>query len=480
MPEREGEALPELGARTSRDWTERLARSRGQGLPDLLRLRRGRVPRIPDAVVWPREGEVGGILERCARTGVTVVPRGGGSSVTGGLNLDPESGPSLVLDLEMLGGLVGLDRESGLATFGAGTLGPALEAALAPHGLELGHLPQSWELSSLGGWIVTRSSGQESFGVGRIEDLVAGMELVAPAGRLRLDPQPASAAGPDLRQMVLGSEGRLGVVTRATVRVRPAAEGRRVAAWLLPGWEAGRTAVRTLAVEEVPVDMIRLSDSPETEVAMRVGLGQGMRSELIRDYLALRGVESGCLLFVGIRDGDPGRRRGLDRARGIVRTSRGVGLGRSPGRTWLADRFRHPYLRDALLDRGVATDTLESGAPWARLDRIRGAVIRATHRAAEARNEQAAVLCHLSHAYRDGCSLYFTLFFRCSSDLDETLELWAGLKRAATDALVAAGGTLSHHHGVGAWHAPWLSREIGEEGVEIVRAAARPRDRLPE
>jgi alkyldihydroxyacetonephosphate synthase len=435
-------------------------------------MRHGAPGRIPDAVAFPEEGEIAELLRICGASGVRVVPRGGGTSVTGGLSCPEGEAPVVVADLERLTGLLALDRVSGLATFGAGIRGPALEASLAGHGLTLGHLPQSWELSTLGGWIVTRSSGQESIGVGRIEDLVAGLEVVAPGSRLILRPQPASAAGPDLRQLVMGSEGRLGIVTRATVRVRPAPRDRRVHGWMLPAFDLGLDAVRELARSEASLTMLRLSDGSETEVALRVGLGSGSRGTWARRFLSWCGVGEGALLLAGAAGSREASRSALSRVAEAAARRGAVGLGGSPGRRWLADRFRHPYLRDSLLDRGVASETFETACRWSHLPRLRAAVGAALEDAASRMGIRVAVLSHVSHVYRDGASLYVTFFYPCARDLAGSLDRWRALKGSATDALVAAGGTLSHHHGVGRWHAPWLGEEIGEAGLRVLRAAA--------
>ncbi len=479
--------LPELPAPTSRDTLDRLAHARGQGLSDLLRLRSGTVPALPDAVVRPGDtDELEAVLHRAAREGLRIIPWGGGTSVTGGVTVEPGPEPVVSLDLERLAGLEALDETSGLATFGAGTPGPAIEAALAEHGFTLGHFPQSFELSTLGGWIVTRASGQESLGYGSIQDLVAGLELVAPAGRLELPAMPASAAGPDLRQLVLGSEGRLGVVPRATVRVRRRPETLRATGTLMPSWRAGLEAAREVVRAGVPLSLLRLSDEPETEVGLAVGLGgAGWLRPLLRGYLRLRGIGRasegpdgrwGCLLLAGAAGSETEVAAALDRVGAVLRRHGGVSLGEKPGRSWVHDRFRHPYLRDALLDRGIATDTLETAAPWSRLPELATAVRTALHDALAPEGGRVAVLCHVSHPYPDGSSLYFTFFFRCPADPDAAVGRWAALKRAATSALVAAGGTVSHHHGVGSVHAPWLGREVGEDGLRVLAAAARTFD----
>ncbi|MCG6963760.1 MAG: FAD-binding oxidoreductase [Acidobacteria bacterium] len=470
--------LPDLPVAASSEPSDRLAHARGQGLPDILRLRAGSLPAWPDAVCRPADaGEVDALLAACSREQLRVIPWGGGTSVTGGVNPSPDDGPVVTLDLAEMAALEGVDPVSRLVTFGAGATGPRVEAALAEHGLTLGHFPQSWELSTVGGWVVTRSSGQESLGYGRIDDLVAGLEAVAPAGRLALPAQPGSAAGPDLRRLLLGSEGRLGVVTSITLRVRPRPAVTIVEAALMHSWADGLEAARDLVQGGSRLTMIRLSDAVETEVAMAIGLASTGAAPLVRAYLRLRGLgPESCLLLYGAA-GDPADADAeLAGARWVIGGHHGVHLGRRPGRHWLSDRFRHPYLRDALLDAGYLTDTLETAATWLGLDALRDGVTAAITGAAESANERAAVLCHVSHPYPDGASLYFTFFMTATGDLERDVARWAEVKRAATAAIVAGGGTISHHHGVGRWHAPWLPDELGEDAVGVLGAAARHLD----
>jgi alkyldihydroxyacetonephosphate synthase len=247
---------------------------------------------------------------------------------------------------------------------------------------------------------------------------------------------------------------------------------------LLPTWEEGLEAVRELSQKRLPLQLLRLSDEPETEVALRTGLANhAVVAPLLRTWIRLRGIRgSGCLMLCGAA-GSPGQAEAsLDRAAGILRHHGAVALGRRPGRRWLEDRFRHPYLRDSLLDHGIATDTLETAAPWSRLTSLARGVRLAIESALQDDDEKTSVLCHLSHPYQDGASLYFTFFFRCPTDVEEALARWARLKRRATKVLLEAGGTLTHHHGVGLWHAPWLEREIGSTGRRLLEAAARAVD----
>jgi alkyldihydroxyacetonephosphate synthase len=464
-----------LPAATSIDPFDRLAHARGQGLPDVVRVRGGLVTALPDAVCRPASAdEVAAVLARCAAENVRVIPWGGGTSVTGGVNVVEGDGPTVTLDLAKLSGLRALDRVSGLATFGAGTVGPDVEQALGAEGLTLGHYPQSWELSTVGGWVATRSSGQQSLGYGGIEGMVAGLESIAPGGRLRAPALPASAAGPDLRQWVLGSEGRFGVISEVTLRVRPRPELTIVEGALLPSFDAGVEAVRALGRAAVALDMLRLSDAPETQATLAASGSASGR--LAHAYLRLRGIDAeGCLLLFGASGSKRDAAAAIATARDAVRRAGGVLLGGRPGRHWLRDRFRRPYLREALLDQGYATDTLETAVPWSAVAATRTRVGAAIGGALTSRGERVIALCHVSHTYVDGACLYFTFFYR-AAEPRETVARWAVIKRAATDTIVDAGAALSHHHGVGQWHAPWYERDAGATGRALVEAVARQLD----
>jgi len=477
-PPADGRRLPALTATVSTDPLDRLAHSRGQGLVDVIRLRCGLVPALPDGVCRPTDSdEVAAVLAQCGAAGVRVIPWGGGTSVTGGVNVIAGDTAVCTMDLERMAGMTDLDEVSGLATFGPGTTGPATEAALNAHGLTLGHFPQSWELSTVGGWVATRSSGQESLGYGRIEDMVAGLEMVAPSGVLQLPARPASAAGPDLRHLVLGSEGRFGVITSTVLRVRRRPTVTRVEAALAPSLEDGLSVIRDLVTRGVPLTMIRLSDAPETQVAMAVGLADSPVAPLVMKFLELRGlVDESCLLLYGTGGERDDVSEILQIARATIRERRGAILGKRPGAKWLHERFRHPYLRESLLDLGWATDTMETSAPWSQVPTVREGIRNAIAGALTDVGETVPVLCHVSHPYRDGASLYFTFFYRCAADPDETIHRWSAVKRAANEGLIELGVTLSHHHGVGQWHAPWLHHETGATGHRILTGLAESAD----
>ena len=464
-----------VGAST--DPADRVRPARGQSLPDWIALRSGRLGRVPDAVVRPDDPEsIRELFRTAARRGLTLIPYGGGTSVVGGVTPDPDDDrPAVSVALDRLAGLRGLDVQSGLATFGAGTLGPDVEAALAPHGLTLGHYPQSWERSTVGGWVAARSAGQQSIGFGRIEALFAGGRLETPAGCLALPPHPASAAGPDLRHLVLGSEARFGILTEATLRVVAKPRAEAFPAWFLGEWPRAVDAAREIARADLPLSMVRLSTPIETATTLALaGETRGVR--LLRGYLRARRVgPEPCLLIVGA-GGSQRRVEGAVRdVSSIVRKHGGVAVGGSPGRAWIRNRFRTPDLRDALWDLGYAVDTLETAVDWSHLPELAADLGRTLRHGLDGSGERVHAFSHLSHVYPTGSSLYVTYAFRIAADPDETLARWRALKTAAGDAIVRHGGTISHQHGVGRDHRPWLAAEDGDLGVAMLRAVA---DRL--
>jgi alkyldihydroxyacetonephosphate synthase len=448
---------------------DRVRHATGCGYADLVRLRRGRLEAAPDAVLAPPDAEsVRRLLAICAAVGVAVVPYGGGTSVVGGI--EPLRGPHprlISLDLARLRG-VEVDRRSLTARLGAGLRGPEVEAALGAQGLALGHFPQSFEYATVGGFAATRSAGQASSGYGRFDDLVSAIRLLAPAGELRTLETPHTAAGPSLRELVVGSEGVLGVIPEVTVRVRPAPALRRYEGWIAESFEAGAEIVRALAQGPGLPDVIRVSDEEETKASLALSGPRGMAGALFGRYLGLRGKRDGCLIVVGV-EGDEesvARRRAL-----AVRELRRGGaayLGQGAGRSWEHGRFQAPYLRDTLMDAGAIVETLETSHTWARLGGLRTAVGAAIRDSLAAQGTPGLVLCHLSHAYADGASLYYTFIARAR--VGEELEQWQAVKRAASEAIVAAGGTITHHHAVGRDHAPYMEAEVGALGLEALRA----------
>jgi len=448
---------------------DRLRHSSGRGYADLARMRGGSLEAAPDAVVMPADaGALRRALDVCAREGIAVVPFGGGTSVVGGV--EPLRGPHGRLISLDLGSLrdVAVDARSLTARLGAGLRGPEAEAALAREGLTLGHFPQSFEYATIGGFAATRSAGQASSGYGRFDDLVSSVRLIAPAGEMETLATPHTAAGPALRELIVGSEGVLGVIPDVTVRVRPQPAVRRYEAWMAPSFEAGAEIVRALAQGPGLPDIVRVSDEEETESSLALSGPRGLAGALFGGYLGLRKRRQGCLTIVGFE----GEEESVARRRALtVRELRAGGaayLGQAAGRSWEHGRYQGPYLRDTLMEMGAMVETLETSHIWSRLGELHTAVGAAIRASLDGQGTPGLVLCHLSHAYADGASLYFTFIARSRHDAE--LEQWRQVKRAACEAIVACGATITHHHAVGADHAPYMKAEVGETGLGVLRA----------
>lgn len=448
---------------------DRLKHARGQSFPDLIALRSGCDLVFPDGVAYPTsDEEVAELIEHSDRLGYSVIPYGGGTSVVGHINPQPTTGPTLTINLSRLNRLHQLDAKSRLATFGAGVAGPDLEAALRAQGYTLGHFPQSFELSTLGGWIATRSSGQQSLHYGRIEQLFAGGVLQTPRGKLEIPAFPASAAATDLREMVLGCEGHLGIISRATVRISALPEHEEFQGIFFPDFESGIEAVRQLVQAKLPLSMLRFSTPRETATTLKLAGGSRTLGWLEK-WLARRGAGSQkCLLILGLTGKAKLVMATRHLAFDIIRQNQGIGLGplgASFGKQWRKSRFRQPYLRNTLWEYGYGVDTVETATSWSNVPALLGRIETALEEALLRHNEQLHVFTHLSHLYPHGSSLYTTFLFRLATDPAETLERWQTLKTAASQAIVAGGGTISHQHGVGLDHAPYLLPEKGELGM---------------
>jgi alkyldihydroxyacetonephosphate synthase len=448
---------------------DRLRHAGGRGYADLARMRSGSLEAAPDAVVMPPDADaLRQVLDVCAAEGIAVVPFGGGTSVVGGV--EPLRGAHQRLISLDLGALrdVAVDRRSLTARLGAGLRGPEAEAALAREGVTLGHFPQSFEYATIGGFAATRSAGQASSGYGRFDALVSSVRLVAPAGDMQTLETPHTAAGPALRELIVGSEGVLGVIPEVTVRVRPVPRVRRYEAWIAESFEAGAEIVRALAQGPGLPDVVRVSDEEETQGSLALSGPRGVTGRLFDGYLGLRKRRGGCLAIVGFEGEEESvaRRRAL--AVRELRAGGGAYLGQAAGRSWEHGRYQGPYLRDTLMEMGAMVETLETSHTWSRLGELHRAVAAAIHDSLEGQGTPGLVFCHLSHAYADGASLYFTFISRRRRD--EELEQWRQAKRAASEAIVACGGTITHHHAVGRDHAPYMEAEVGRTGLDVLRA----------
>ena len=468
-----------LGAdRVRDDAYERAFHALGRSYHDLLSLRAGDLSVAPDAVLYPRSGEeVLSVLSAASEMAIAVVPYGGGSSVVGGVSAGTGTFKSVVtVDLSAMDRLIEIDAVAQTATAEAGIYGPALERALKAKGFTRGHHPQSFEFSTLGGWIAHRGAGQGSGRYGRAEDWLVGATLATPRGMLSVGGFPASSAGPQLLDLALGSEGTFGIVTQATVRLHMLAAVSDYRGYLFRDFASGAAAIRQAVQSGIDVTMLRLSDAAETRFYRAFGaLGKrrGLGDRLAQIYLDTRGFDDkACAMVAGFEgtEADVARARGAFEA--IAKKHRALFLGEGQGKRWKDGRFHGPYLRDPMMDRGAGVDTLETATRWSNIETLYVAVKDALEKAirdtAPRDGAHGIVSCHISHSYLDGASLYFTYIFPRA--LEREIAQWRDIKKAASDAIAAHGGTISHHHGVGEDHLPWMMAEKGALGIDVLRA----------
>lgn len=449
--------------------TGRWAAGRGASYADYVRVREGEVANTPDAVITPAHHDhVLAVLAACSHHDVPVVPVGGGTSVVGGLRCER---PHIAVSTRRMRTVLDVDDVAGLVHVESGITGPMLEAIVAPRGLTLGHLPQSWQRASVGGYLATRSAGQASTGYGRSDEMVESVLLATPTGTLSAGHVPTSAAGPDLLHLVVGCEGALGIITQAHLRVRRRPTARRYEAWIFPNFAEGHDAFRDLAQSRLSADVMRLSDASETATTLLMSAPGGALGAAFNAYLHRRGVqrESAALAILGWEGVDTSivsaRRRS---AVGVLRRHGAVALGQRPGLAWQRHRFDGPHLRDSLLDAGYLVETVETATTWTQLHHLREVMHEALTNALTSDATRPYVMTHISHVYETGASLYTTVI--AVADRSRPVEQWHRAKIAVTDAIVASGGTISHHHAVGRDHAPWLAGEIGQQGVKVLRA----------
>ena len=448
----------------------RICHARGQSLPDWIAMRYGTVNKFPDAVATPtNKEEIETILSLAKKGHFNLIPYGGGTSVVGHINIEDDRVPSLSVDLEKYNQLIHLDEISNTASFGAGVRGPDMKDTLQKHGFRFGHYPQSHEFSTLGGWIASRSVGTQCYYYGRIEHLFLGGLMHTPQGKIEMPPFSASAAGPDLRQFALGSEGRMGIISEATVRISPLPEFEHFYAVFYPDWENGFAALREMVQSRLDVSMLRLLDKFETDSTLQLS-GKEKLVTLADKGLRLIGQgEERCLMLFGITGSFAGARSTLHQMEHIAHQHHGFVEKSFIGKMWFDSRFTTPYLRNNLWESGFALDTLESVFPWSKVAQVKDEIETALFTGLEKENEKLIVFSHLSHMYTDGASLYVTYLFRRSQDAEQTLERWKKLKTAASETIVRNHGTISHQHGVGSDHRPYLPQEKGELGIQAIQ-----------
>ncbi|HET8976579.1 MAG TPA: FAD-binding oxidoreductase [Solirubrobacteraceae bacterium] len=461
---------PSLAPICRTDVYERALHAYGRSYRDVVRAFRGRFEHPPDLVAHPRsEAECAAVLEWALAEGAAVIPFGGGTSVVGGVEpaVPAEAFAGVVtLDLKAMDRVLEVDRVSLGARIQAGATGPVLEAQLRAHGLTLRHFPQSFAFATLGGMIATRAGGHFATLHTHIDDLVESVRALTPAGPWESRRLPGSGAGVSPDRMLIGSEGTLGVITEAWMRVRPRLDdtGFRAGTTVhFADFAAGAQAVRALAQSGLHPANCRLIDADEARLT---GAGDGTRALLVLGFESPSFPVDGLLAQALECCGDHGGAWEAPDPGGRERDAAAAG--------WREAFLRAPYLRDVFVAMGVISETFETAVTWDRFPGLHAAVMEATAAAVRAVCGAGSVTCRLTHTYPDGPAPYYTVLApaRRGSELDQ----WAEIKAAAAEAILAAGGTITHHHAVGRDHRPWYDRQRPEPFAVGLRAAKRALD----
>ncbi|TDE10376.1 FAD-binding oxidoreductase [Jiangella asiatica] len=467
------------------DDMDRVVHTYGKGLVDLVRVRASDLPRVPDAIVYPAdEDQVRQVVDAVVAADGVLIPFGGGSNISGSLTPPVDEKRVVVsLDLGRLNRVLEVDEAAGLARVQAGVLGPDLEDQLNSRGWTTGHQPDSFRHSTLGGWVATRSSGMQSDKYGDISDITRGMRVVLPGKVIALRPLPSTSSGPSVREMILGSEGRLGVITEVWVNVHRLPKNREIVAYLFPTWAAGLAAMHAITESDASPTVTRVSDANETAFSLSMQKpSKGLAAKagpILFNVLERRGwdLNAACLSYIGYEGDDDHLKYEKSIVGKIVRKHGGIKLGKGPGALYDQKKFDTPYIRDFLLDIGALGDVSETAAPWSKLMDLYANTVRAATDAFAELGVMGFVMCHLSHSYHSGACLYFTFAFPPSSDVAaEQIEQYWVVKRAIQQSFVDNDATISHHHGVGTDHAHWLEDDISSAGTEVMAGLLRAVD----
>ena len=460
---------------------ERLVHTYGKGFRDLFRMRRGMAEGAPDLVIYPEnEHDVLMTIRAAVQHDVVVIPFGGGSNIAGCLERIDTRRMAVSLDMRRMRRVLEVDTESCTARIQAGAFGPDLEEQLQGYGLTLGHFPDSFLHSTLGGWIATRSAGMQSDKYGKIEDMVIALRMVTPAGVLATRVVPKSSNGIDVNHLCIGSEGTLGVITEATMQVHPRSELRRTHGYLFLDFESGIEAMHECVRKECVPSMTRLNDPDKTALSLAFKPPSSQLSRVVsgvmKGYLRVKGFDfmRACLMLTTFEGSKANVARQHSQVNAIYRRFGAVDLGPSSGKSFESTKYDFPHIRDFLMDRGITSDVSETSTVWSNIVPLYQASTAALRAAILNSGSDAEsgikpwVGCHISHTYQCGASLYLT--FACRQQHGHEMIQYLRAKRAVQQSFIDHRATLSHHHAVGTEHLPWLADDISPVGVMAVAA----------
>ncbi|MCH2607585.1 MAG: FAD-binding oxidoreductase [Pedosphaera sp.] len=459
------------------DKKSRLVHAAGKSFRDLWLMRHGQVQFAPDCVVYPDTEEDVALVVRAAHEhGVVLVPFGGGSNIAGCL-VPSDRGGRMVVSLDMcrMHRVLEVDRYSLTARIQPGVYGQHLEDQLAEHGVTLGHFPDSFLHSTLGGWVATRSAGMQSDIYGKIEDMVISLRMVTPSGTIITRTVPKSSNGIDIKHLCIGSEGILGVITEVVVQVHHKPEKEDWYGWLFPDFKSGLDAIHECHRGDCMPTVTRLNDPKKTALSFAFKHPKtGIKDKIAKAFKWYIGnvkkidFNQCCLMVVKYEGTPQAFNRIKNRVTAIYKKHRGVCLGAEPGRSFAKVKFDFPHLRDYVMDRSIMADVSETATTWDNLRTLHESGLADVEQAIKDTGVDAWVGCHLSHSYRTGASLYFT--FGCLQREGREIEQYLYVKKAAEDAFMKNGGTLSHHHAVGTEHLPWVEEDLSPTGLKAVKA----------
>ena len=459
------------------DKKSRLVHAAGKSFRDLWLMRHGQVQFAPDCVVYPDTEEDVALVVRAAHEhGVVLVPFGGGSNIAGCL-VPSDRGGRMVVSLDMcrMHRVLEVDRYSLTARIQPGVYGQHLEDQLAEHGVTLGHFPDSFLHSTLGGWVATRSAGMQSDIYGKIEDMVISLRMVTPSGTIITRTVPKSSNGIDIKHLCIGSEGILGVITEVVVQVHHKPEKEDWYGWLFPDFKSGLDAIHECHRGDCMPTVTRLNDPKKTALSFAFKHPKtGIKDKIAKAFKWYIGnvkkidFKQCCLMVVKYEGTPQAFNRIKNRVTAIYKKHRGVCLGAEPGRSFAKVKFDFPHLRDYVMDRSIMADVSETATTWDNLRTLHESGLADVEQAIKDTGVDAWVGCHLSHSYRTGASLYFT--FGCLQREGREIEQYLYVKKAAEDAFMKNGGTLSHHHAVGTEHLPWVEEDLSPTGLKAVKA----------
>ena len=459
------------------DKKTRLIHAAGKSFRDLWLIRHGNIKFAPDCVIFPNnENDVVSIVNAAKENGVVLIPFGGGSNIAGCLEPKDNHNRMVVsLDMCRMHKVIEIDQYSLIARIQPGVYGQHLEDQLAEHGVTLGHFPDSFLHSTLGGWVATRSAGMQSDIYGKIEDMVISLRMVTPSGTIITRTVPKSSNGIDIRHLCIGSEGILGVITEVTIQVHKKPEKEDWYGWLFPDFQSGIDAIHECHRYNCMPTVTRLNDPKKTALSFAFKTPKtGFKATIANTFKWYIGnvkkinFNQCCLMVVKYEGTQQEFKNIRKKVSSIYKKHRGVCLGAEPGRSFAKVKFDFPHLRDFTMDRSIMADVSETATTWNNLCAMHKNGLKEIENAIKETGVNGWVGCHLSHSYHSGASLYFT--FGCLQRKGREIEQYLYVKKAAEDAFMKNGGTLSHHHAVGTEHLPWVEEDLSSTGLKAVKA----------